>query len=382
MHKSKERVDGNGEIFMGTKQIQVVSSGDVLKIFLFTFEEYQRFTECFNRIYSRDDLYQEDAYVFFQTRLLLIRKYEAKNDPVYLKNVLEAFKTNNPEYLADVSALLQKIDEIENNQLEIYLSDGSKRNLRETVEDVLYGMYLHADINRIENLTKTNMSTYMFAVQKYVTFWESLLTETYNLINNRINDKYSREEFEKASIIFTGTDNLQGQDIKSAPYWSNMRGRDAETDEVSTQLDKLSSEEKRILALVQSFFSELKKSNYSKQKLRKMILPVMKTYWGDFKTIHNEIADIDIGFSSKVRFNDSHDIAHVLLFKHFPPEGQIIIDQPQYSEDITAIYLKRGGDKSDWKIVSVNVEPDKLIKSITVDPNRTIQRIFDLITRR
>jgi len=222
----------------------------------------------------------------------------------------------------------------------------------------------------------------MFAVQKYVTFWESLLIETYNLINNRINDKYSREEFEKASIIFMGTNNLQGQDIKSAPYWSNMRGRDAETDEVSTQLDKLSSEEKRILALVQSFFSELKKSDYSKQKLRKMILPFMKNYWGDFKTFHNEIADIDIGFSSKVRFNDSHDIAHVLLFKHFPPEGRIIIDQPQYSEDITAIYLKRSGDKSDWKIVSVNIEPDKLINSITVDPNRIIQRIFDLITRR
>ena len=222
----------------------------------------------------------------------------------------------------------------------------------------------------------------MFAVEKYVLYWDALLTETYNLINSSVMDKYSRDEFEKASIVFTGEDNSQGQDIKSAPYWSNLRGRDTEKEEIAVLIDKLTLEEKIILNQVNSFITELKKNDYSKTKLRKMIHPAVKSYWGDFITIHNEIVDVNLGFSNKVRFNESHNIAYVLLFKNLPPDGSFIINQPQYSEDIAAIYLKKDSENGDWKIFSANIEPDKLIKTVTIDPNRIAQRIFDFVTSK
>ena len=60
--------------------------------------------------------------------------------------------------------------------------------------------------------------------------------------------------------------------------------------------------------------------------------------WGDFSAAHTELLKHDkIGFSSKVRYNDKHDMAYVLLFKNI--DGKFIIDQPHLSTDISAITL-------------------------------------------
>lgn len=363
---------------MANKRRKIYSNEDIQKVFLFSFEEYLRFATYFDNIRSQSGLL-DDEYVILQTKLLLIRKYKDIGDPIYIRNILEAVENNYPEHTRNVSELTKKIDYIENSQIEIFLSDGTKRSLHEAVEDVIYGLYLHADKNKIETLIKTNMSTYMFAVEKYVSIWESVLNETYVLINSLVTDKYCREEFKRASIIFIGKDNTQDQNITSAPYWSNLRGRDAKPDDLANIFAQLSSEEVGILSLVEDFIIELRKTNYSENKLRRMIYPAAQPYWGDFEVAHKEIVDLEIGFSSKVRFNDTHDIAHVLLFKHFSRSGLIIIDQPQYSEDVAAVYLKKDNEKTGWKIVSINIEPDKMIKTITVNPGAILRKIFKRI---
>lgn len=360
---------------MSYKRRKLYSDEDILKVFLFSFEEYLRFATCFKRISNQSDE-SDDMYVFLQTKLLLVRKYEDIGDPIYIRNILDAIDKEYPEQSGNTRKLTTKIDNIENSKIEILLSDGNQRSLHKAIEDIIYGLYLHADKEKIEALIKTNMSTYMFVANKYLSSWESILNEAYVLINSVVTDKYSREEFKKASIIFEGKDNTQGRNIKSAPYWSNLRGEDAEPDELAVILAQQSSEEIEILALVGSFIKELKKTDYSIHKLRRMIYPVVKPYWGDFETAHNEIADLEIGFSSKVRFNETHNIAHVLLFKNFSPSGLIVINQEQYSEDIVAVYLKKANNRAGWKIVSINIEPEKLIKTITINPNDFIKKIL------
>lgn len=67
---------------------------------------------------------------------------------------------------------------------------------------------------------------------------------------------------------------------------------------------------------------------------------------------------------------------NVLLFKNFSPSGLIVINQEQYSEDIVAVYLKKANNRAGWKIVSINIEPEKLIKTITINPNDFIKKIL------
>ena len=46
-----------------------------------------------------------------------------------LRTVLESVHRLYPEQAANISGLILQIDEIENNPLELYLCDGTKRNL-------------------------------------------------------------------------------------------------------------------------------------------------------------------------------------------------------------------------------------------------------------
>ena len=100
-----------------------------------------------------------------------------------------------------------------------------------------------------------------------------------------------------------------------------------------------------------------------------MIHPLTHFYWKDFSDIHEEISQLELGCSTKVRFNDRHDIAYVVLFNKFDPNGMFFINQPHFSTDIACIYVKKENEKTGWKIVSINTEPDKLIKTVTLDPS-------------
>ena len=260
--------------------------------------------------------------------------------------------------------------------MEIILSNGEKRSLQEAIRDDLYGMYLHADNEKIENLLKTNMTTYLFAANKYVSFWEELLTESYHLVEKLVTDKYKREPFDKATVVFVGDDKTQAQDIHSASYWSNLRGRDASSEEIKTMFEQLTDEERGILLLAQLFILELQNDNYSVDVLKEMIHPVVKPYWGDFSTAHEMLAGVEIGYSNKIRFNEDRDIAYVLLFRHFDPNGLFIINQPQYSDDILALYLKKENKRKGWKIVSINDSPDQIIKTVNIKPIKALKKMI------
>ena len=357
------------------KRNKIYDDNDTLKIFIFTFEEYLKIVDCLSRIKPKDDN-PDFTYILLQTKLMLIRKYETISDPVYLRNVLDAAKNLCSEKIAIFKKIDTEIDEIENNRMEIILSDGTKRSLHESIEDVAYGLYLHANKNNIEHLVKTDMTTYLFSIDKYVAFWENLLIETYDLINEMIDEKYERGSFEKATVVFTGHDSAQGKDIHSVSYWSNLRGRDAQPEEVKRMIEKISDEERNILSLAQEFIIELQKEEYSVKKLKQMIYPVCKPYWGDFSDAHKMISGIEIGFSSKVRFSDSKGIAYVLLFSHFDPNGLCIINQPHFSDDIHPLYLKKDNNRTGWKIVSINDLPDEIVRTVVIDPKSNVKKVF------
>ena len=316
---------------MGKKQNQAYTSTELLKVFLYTYEEYLQFATCFEGLQKRG-VTPNDTYVFIQTKLMLIRKYETRTEQVYLRNVLNTAKLLFPKENDCFEELIADLDAIENSNFELFLSDGKKRDLHEAVEDVMYGNYLHANKDKIENMMKTNTTTYLIAVDKYVKLWDDLLGKTYAVIDSLATDKYVRSNLGKASVAFDGYDNTQGQDIHSVPYWSNLRGKDISHDEAREMTESLSKEEMKVLNNALAFINELQKDDYSVKVLRKMVYPVTESYWGDFSSAHLMIGTSELGCSNKVRFNEAHDIAWVVLFKNFDPNGAILINQLQYSD--------------------------------------------------
>ena len=54
----------------------------------------------------------------------------------------------------------------------------------------MYGLYLHADPDKIERLLKTNKNVYLMAVKEYIIVLEKIVIDTYNSIVDKMKNKY------------------------------------------------------------------------------------------------------------------------------------------------------------------------------------------------
>ena len=161
----------------------------------------------------------EAFYVMLQTKLMILRKYDYNREDVYLSNVFDAIDKMYPEVGENINILREKFEKLNNYYMEVILSDGTSLNLYKAIEDVMYGLYLHADPDKIERLLKTNKNVYLMAVKEYITVLEGIVVDTYNSIVDKMKNKYSQQEETSASVIFMGDPTDEKHDIKNSPYW-------------------------------------------------------------------------------------------------------------------------------------------------------------------
>lgn len=112
------------------------------------------------------------------------------------------------------------------------LSDGRKLNLYQTIEDVMYGLYLHADAEKIERLLAVNSTLRFTATRKYVESLEKVILNAYDNILPCVAKKLEQKPFEHAPVIFLGDVNDTRQEITGSPYWKNLYGKNASNDEL------------------------------------------------------------------------------------------------------------------------------------------------------
>ena len=196
-----------------------------LYLFLYTMKEYQRF---FGELCSHEltDGYDAESYVQINTKLILLRKYGSKGEPVFIEEILDEMKKTYPHKSEEASKILNEYHEIINMQIEQILADGTKLNLYQTIEDVMYGLYLHADANRIQRLVQTDEQLCFTCIRKYVEDFEKVLFKIIKCLRECGMDV---EEIHKehASIIAFGNQS-ESQNVVNSPFWSNMYGHDAD----------------------------------------------------------------------------------------------------------------------------------------------------------
>lgn len=237
-------------IKMGSLMKNKLSDKQIIKSFLYTVEEYKRFEKSIptEKNHSLLDTYTEADYIGIQTKLMILRKYSYYRDLVYIPTIIESAKKTFPVLGDALGAIKKKYDEVEKNQLQSISSEGNKMSLFEMQECVLYGLYLHADEDKIIKLLDLNEALYFSMTRKFVEELEVVLLELYELLVTRIDDKYERKKSQKAPVIFAGNLEQSKQEVKGSPYWGNLYGKDA-TDEdlLETLLDN--SEEDMLILL-------------------------------------------------------------------------------------------------------------------------------------
>ena len=305
-----------------------------LYLFLYTMKEYQRFSgELCSHELTAD--YDAESYVQINTKLILLRKYGSKGEPVFIEEILDEMKKTYPHKSEEASKILNEYHEIINMQIEQILADGTKLNLYQTIEDVMYGLYLHADANRIQRLLQTDEQLRFVCIRKYVEDFEKVLFKITKCLKECGLD-VEETQIERAGIISLGN-KKDGQNVNKSPFWSNIYGHDAADEEWKQMYSQLESEDNEILLRCNVFLKELKKDVVSVDILDKLIFPPTKKDWKDYSEARKFFLGIkNPGISSKVRYNEEHTMA----------------------------YVSKDGGMSEWKIYSLGGHLDSYIIEI------------------
>lgn len=353
-----------------------------LQAFMFTVDEYLNITST-KEIKTVSDYLEPitpEQYLEVKIKLILLRKYAAyeSGKTVYLKNRLQEIKTIFPQYEKDAEELIKEIDDIETNSMTSCLSDGSSLTLRETIELELYGVHLHSDFEKIEKLLITDSQIRFIATRKYVETYESILMRTYELVKKcGIQKLTANIESPKAEVLrVTKTDGV-GQNI-SNPYWSNLFGKDVSDQEVWALLDSQREEDNVILFTATVFLSCLEEDGPC-ELLQSFIHPAAIKDWGDFSDVKEFIGSLyELGFSTKIRYNERHDMAYVYLLENIT-EG-ILLQDYQIIEGITTITFVKEKNSQRWLIYSIGDKMDDY--KVTIEPLKNLERGLKKIAQK
>lgn len=335
------------------------------QLYLYTLDEYRRFSNflAVKNPTSLSDDYSESDYIGIQVRLMLLRKYfsSGKNpENVSFRRIVAEAISEFPNINPELTTLLQKFDEIEAQQVEHLLSDGTKLNIYTTIEDTVYGLYLHADEMRIENLKKTNELIRFTCIRKYVLEVESIVFQLYDILKKQGVDTNWRTDTSRAPMLYFGNTNKNSQLVEQSPYWKNIYGHDATPDDLEMIEKDLMSEEKEILTFCISFMDEIKKTPIAAKELKKFVHPFARRGWGNFveaQSVFNNIPNP--GFSTKVRYNNKKDIAYVRIFPNV--EEALFLDTPHLFSDVYEFALAKWRGK--WMIYSFGGHLDSIYKN-------------------
>ena len=242
------------------------------------------------------------------------------------------------------------------------MSDGTKLNLYESIEDVMYGLYLHADQNRILRMSHTKELLRFFCTKKYVEEIEIIVLELYDFLTKNNISCITETEHARAPVIHLGLPGASAQNIKLSPYWGNMYGSDATDEDVKSLFKNNTEEECVILLQVRFFLEELAKENVSISTLKNMVFESTLEQWGDFSETISLLKKIQKpGISNRVRFNNEKDVAYVRVLPNV--EEIFIIFSPHVITDVYDVTLIKDKNANEWKIFAFGSPVDPFIRN-------------------
>ena len=222
-----------------------------IDLFLYTVKEYKRFSDYFSLKdnYELTDSYTEKEYIAIQTKLILLRKYGSNNEAVNVRDIAKFVKDNRSDLEHEMTKIISDFDRVQTNQIRTILSDGTELNLYKTIENVMYGLYLHADKDKIENIKHINEHLLFLVSRQYVQEFEKIIMQLYNYLIEKGFQVEEVQDIQRASMVFLGNDESNQQGITKSPYWANLYGNDVGDEQILEIVKETNIEELSILAI-------------------------------------------------------------------------------------------------------------------------------------
>ena len=337
------------------------SDEEYLSLFLRTVDEYNKIVDMFPSDLEKNVYLgiEDSDIVAVSIRAFLLRKFITRNDNVHIGKIIKKAINVFPEIEQNLQKLYSTfIEKYNENMIQIDAS-GRESNLREVFDDVIYGIYLHADFERVERLNNsTDYSRYLL-LRRLVSSMEDIFSELYETIKTENPELIQNQsEFERAVVVRdfeTNEDSLKGEG-----YWENLVVEELNDPTMKEIIQKQSLQDLLILQTAGIFVRNIIDRKISFDDMKDIVfLPTMSD-WNDFSGAIDLVTQLgECGMGTTVKYSEERDVAYVKILKNVGEGFTITQEQSIPTEIVTLIVDER---ISQWRVFSFGSAIDPLVR--------------------
>lgn len=322
---------------------------DLLKKYTFLVDEYRLLTEK-NLIPKRKNNVKHFEYKELVLKITLLRKFMMKDEEMYIINILNKIKKING--MADdkeIDDLEKRIYDLFRIEFSYSLSNSNIQHLYHSVTDLIYGLYLHSDTEKIENAILSDESIRKVILINFIQKFDPILYSTYELIKAKSDlDFTTNEENRLVPIIhFANKINVK-RNVELSPRWTNIDGHDIKENEIERFIYELDNRDTRILKTASKFISLLQENTIDVNHISRLLTP-QSPISSNIKENSEIIKSIkNIALSNKVRYSTNLKYAFVYFFEDVI--SPFSINSPQILRNVHCIRFKKQLISNNYKI--------------------------------
>lgn len=312
----------------------------ILEIFSITVKEYKELVSTTNISQLQFDNSNEiNSAVLL--RILMIRKYINVKEKLYVKKIVEIIKESELDSNQEIISIEKQVNEIMDDSFHHILSDGTELSQLDTIFDFIYGFHLHGDLDRIERLRKTNALLINSIVFNFVTKFEPILFDLYNLIQKFNLAQIESIILEKAPLISHDNSPEFTRSITKSKFWSNLKGYDLADQDIPSHYSSLNEQEINMQKNANTFLKLLQQGNLDTARLRSLVSNSSLSSWGNFQEASYLIKSApNIGINNVFRYSSNFRFAFLYIFPNVD-NAFVINGKHTISEQITLCFKKK-----------------------------------------
>lgn len=323
---------------------------DVINLFHLTMQEYQKITGIKEMVLNQE-YESERMYTALQLRLMLMRKYITKKEQVYILKVISEIEYIIGKENTDISKILDEFNSIIKKQNIHRLSDGTELNIFESLNNLMYGLHLHSDSSRIDNLNLTNEALTTHLTYNFIKNFEPLLFKLNDLIieENLILEKVYNIEKSPVLILEKA---FETKNVIKSEFWTNIQGKDIKDVDLHKYSKFLNKVESKMIEDLELFFELLKDTKLNANHLRKMVVFSTLGDWTNFEIVAGYVSGIkNLGFSNKIRYSKNMKRAYIYLLPNINVAFEITTEQ--YIPNVYIVEFRKSFLNDNFKIYSI-----------------------------
>lgn len=325
------------------------------ELYLYTIDAYKRLvsmlplderlarfdSRCFSKIGELE--LGDEAFAAVSVRLMLQRKYFVRGKDLFLRGLLKSADQDFATSKDVIEPLLDSLDALNSQSVEFAFGDGKVVDgAFANAEDVMYGLLMHADITRAENLVSVPERMRLVALAPYIAGREYVLLQFSEFLHSAGIKPLSRKEEASATVSFESKGACR--QVENSPFWRNLRGRDLGDEDAEKIVHQASRDDLEIAATVLRFKEALSRRPLDLNELNSLVARETICRWDNYLQAA-ELLEGDYGMSALVMYQEDGSALAKLLPNVREP---FLIEGPQLIEGGHDIVLvKRSGI---WKI--------------------------------